>query len=81
MAPCPQLGGGSMWQCVVCGSPAEAGWCSARKAGRAAETNLLIMLSFFLVARLDWRRRAEQKTRRLKSHHYCCCHCPGGYCE
>lgn len=47
MAPCPQLGGGSMWRCVVCGSPAEAGWCSAGKAGRAAETNLLIMLSFF----------------------------------
>lgn len=47
MAPCPQLGGGSMWRCVVCGSPAEAGWCSTSKAGRAAESNLLIMLSFF----------------------------------
>lgn len=45
MAPCPQLGGGSMWRCVVCGSPAEVG---GAVPGRLAGQLRVICSSCFL---------------------------------
>lgn len=47
MAPCPQLGGGSMWRCVVCGSPAGGGGGGA-VPGRLAGQLRVICSSCFL---------------------------------